>query len=183
MNDLNSADYPSATQVQEIMPVDSYGIVASPAVSAGSVFAFTAIILVLSIAMYIYTAYCLYAIAKKTNTPNPWYAYIPILNLVLIFQIIRQSPWWILAMFIPIVNIFVMIWMWMELAAVCNRPKWWGILMIISPVNLILLWFMAFREGDVSQTPPVPPVAPTNVPAPQSAPESANSSTTPGSNL
>lgn len=152
MNDLDPADYQSAIQAQDMMPVDSYAYAQTSEVSAGPVLAFIAIIFIVSIAIYIYTAYCLYVIAKKANHPNPWYAYVPILNLVQMFQIIRQSPWWVLAMFVPFANIFVIIWAWMELAAFRNRPKWWGILMIISPINLILLWFMAFREGEVVNT-------------------------------
>ena len=104
---------------------------------------------ILVAAIYIYSAYCLYLIAQKTNTPNAWYAWVPILNLVLMLQIIGKSLWWILAVFIPLVNIFVIIWIWAKISEVRHRPWWWGILMIINPINLIILYFLAFKEAKI----------------------------------
>ncbi len=100
----------------------------------------------LLVAIYIYSAYCLYIIAQKTNTPYAWMAWVPILNLALIIMIAGKSLWWLLALLVPFVNLIVAIWLWAKVAEVRNRPWWWGILMLINPVNLVLLWFMAFRE-------------------------------------
>ncbi len=116
--------------------------------------------------IYIYVSYMLYKIAEKTGTPNSWFAFIPLLNIILIIQMAGKSLWWILAMFVPIVNVIVIVWLWMQIAEKVHRPAWWGILMVIGPVNLILLWFMAFRDGNasISQTQPM------NTPTPPSAP-------------
>ncbi len=117
------------------------------------------VFVVIILAIYLYSAYCLQEIAKKTNTPNPWLAWIPIANIFLMLNIIRQSYWWILAMFVPLVNIGVIFWIWMKIAEVRNRPWWWALLMLISPINLIMLYFLAFKEVGT-------PVAPISTPTP-----------------
>lgn len=111
--------------------------------------------------IYGYFAYCLYKIAQKTNTPNSWFAFIPLLNVILMVQIARKSLWWVLALLVPAVNIFVAIWIWMLIAEERRRPKWWGILMIVGPINLILLYFLAFREMHDQ----VQPTSPGNLPS------------------
>ena len=113
---------------------------------------FLLVMFVVFVALYVYMAYCLQQIAKKTNTPNDWLAWIPIPNIVLMVQIARLPLWWIVGLFIPFVNIGVIIYLWWKIAEARNRPGWWSILMLISPVNLVLMWFLAFREG-TSQPP------------------------------
>lgn len=103
-------------------------------------------IAIVAVAFYIFYCYCLAEIAKKTGTPNSWYAYVPILNIVLMLQIIKRSLWLTLLVFLPFINLIFIIWLWAKIAQVRNRPWWWGILMIINPINLIMIWFMAFRE-------------------------------------
>lgn len=117
---------------------------------------FLLVMFVVFVALYVYMAYCLQQIAKKTNTPNDWLAWIPIANIVLMVQIARLPLWWIVGLFIPFVNIGVIIYLWWKIAEARNRPGWWSILMLISPVNLVLLWFLAFREGTTQ--PPIPNV-------------------------
>jgi hypothetical protein len=111
---------------------------------------------------YVYYAYCLYLIAKKTNTENPWLAWIPIANFWLMVKIARKNVWWFVGLIIPFVNIVVSIILWMKIAEERRRPGWWGILMIINPVNLVILALLAFTEAPNQIAPPAatPPVQP-----------------------
>lgn len=133
-----------------------------PALGAGMFLFFV----LLGIAFYVYFAYCLAEIGKKTNTPNGWMAWVPIVNIFYMLQIARLPLWYFILMLIPLVNIFVIIYVWIKIAERRGRSVLWGILMIISPVNLVLLWFMAFREATLVSTSPVaasspePPVSP-----------------------
>jgi hypothetical protein len=125
--------------------------------------------LLLGVAIYVYTAYCLYTIAKKTNTENAWFAWIPILNFIIMLRIARKSLWWIIGLLIPFVNIIVSIMVWMKIAEERRRPSWWGVLMIVPVVNWILMYLLAFKEApnavaQVTQVPP-PPSAPPAPPA------------------
>ena len=87
----------------------------------GSFFLFFWIIL---LALYVYTALAVQTIAQKTNTANPWLAWIPIVNIVLLLNIAKKPIWWIILCLIPFVNIIVIIIVWMAVAEARNKPSW-----------------------------------------------------------
>jgi hypothetical protein len=85
-------------------------------------------------------------IANKTNTPNSWFAWIPILNLVLILQIAKKPVWWIILLIIPIVNIVIYI---ITLVAVCEargKSPWLVVALLLPVVNLAALGYLAFAD-------------------------------------
>lgn len=147
------------TDIQPMAGYPDLAATSDPAMSATTMIIF----LIIALAVYLYTAWCLLHIAKKTNTPNEWLAWIPIANIVLMVQIARLPLWWIVGLLIPYLNIAVAVYVWWKIAEQRRRPGWWGILMLIGPVNLVLLWFLAFKEADAQPapavTPPQPPVA------------------------
>jgi hypothetical protein len=94
---------------------------------------------------YVWFAVCLLVLANKTGTPNGWFGFIPILNVYLLCKIAGHSGWWTLAIiFVPILDIIVTIWFWMEIAKRRNQPEWLGILMIIPLANLVIPGILAF---------------------------------------
>ncbi|MBI2147530.1 hypothetical protein HYU19_03565 [Candidatus Woesearchaeota archaeon] len=120
----------------------------------GMMGAFMAAYVIFVILGYVYFALALMSIAKKTNTPNPWLAWIPLANLYLMTQI-AQVPWWtlivfIVGAFIPFVNILVIlglgIWWWWRIAEARGKPGWWGILMVIPIVNIVMLGVLAWSD-------------------------------------
>jgi hypothetical protein len=116
-----------------------------PALAAG-LFAMMAVIWVVGIIVYIYMALCMYKIAKKMNAENPWFAWIPILNVVLMIQIAKKPLWWIVLMLIPFVNIVIAIVIMVEFLKVLGKPAWWVILMMIPVVNLVVWGMLAFGK-------------------------------------
>ena len=125
----------------------------SPDVSAGAagvgMAIFGGIMLVwflFALAFYVYFAICLMKIASKTNTPNGWFAWIPILNAILMIQIAKRPVWWIILLFIPLINIVISIIVWMDIAVARNKPNWLGILMIVPVANLIIPGYLAFSD-------------------------------------
>jgi len=61
---------------------------------------------------YICLAIGLYFSAKKANIKNPWVAFIPVVQIVVLLQLIDKSGWSIFLLLIPIVNwILLIIWM------------------------------------------------------------------------
>jgi hypothetical protein len=95
---------------------------------------------------YIYLAICLMKIAKKTNTENGWFAWIPILNVFLMLMIAKKPLWWFILMLIPFVNIIIGIIVWMAIAEARGKPNWIGILMIFPLLNVIILGYLAFSK-------------------------------------
>lgn len=108
--------------------------------------AFFAAYWVFSLIIYVYFAVCIMMIANKTNTPNAWLAWIPILNVFLMLMITKKPLWWFILLLIPIVNIVIGIIVWMGIAEARGKPSWLGILMLIPGVNLVIPGILAFTE-------------------------------------
>ena len=71
---------------------DPYAMFGPSLLAAG--IAFAMIIVLLALAVYVYSAVALMFIAKRAKTKNGWLAFIPIANIYLITQVGKQSGWW-----------------------------------------------------------------------------------------
>jgi hypothetical protein len=113
-----------------------------PAMASGIIM----IALLCGVAVYIYMALALQTIAVKTNTPNPWLAWVPIANAILMLQIAKKPLWWIILFAIPLVNIVIVIMVWMAVAEARQKPNWWGVLAIIPVVNMVVPGYLAWSD-------------------------------------
>ena len=120
---------------------DSSG--AAGIMAAGAVFM---VMLVVFAVFYIYFALAFQTIAKKTNTENAWWAWVPILNMLLVLNIAKKPLWWFILLLIPLVSIVIAIIVMMAVAEARNKPSWWGILMIVPGVNLIVPGYLAWSD-------------------------------------
>ena len=100
--------------------------------------------LIFALAMYILMALPLYTIAQRTNTNNAWFAFVPILNLLLMLDIADRDLWWIILFCIPCVNVVIYVMCWMDIADAMNKPSWLGLLMLIPGVSAIVPFYIAF---------------------------------------
>lgn len=107
---------------------------------------FWAMLIALFIPFWIYWALATQTIARKTNTPKGWLAWVPIANLVLWAHIARKPVWWGLLCIIPVVNLVFMALVWMEIAEARKKPNWWGILMIVPGVQIIVPGYLAWSK-------------------------------------
>ena len=115
--------------------------------------AVAAVFFLFFIAIYIYGALALMAIAKKTKTANAWLAWIPLANVYLIIQIAGQEWWQIFALLlylIPVIGGIAFLavtafWFW-KISEEVKKPGWLGILMIIPGVNLVVLGILAWSK-------------------------------------
>ncbi|MDD3474696.1 MAG: DUF5684 domain-containing protein [Candidatus Dojkabacteria bacterium] len=100
----------------------------------------------IALGVYIYMSIAYMTIAKKLNTPNSWFAWVPILRSVLAFQIAGMSGWFVLLLLIPVVNVVVSI---IALMKTCERrgmDKLLGLLGLIPGANLVLLGILAWKK-------------------------------------
>jgi hypothetical protein len=108
------------------------------------------------VAYYIYMSFCVYRIAKKTNTPDAWFSWIPILDMLLAIRIAQKPTWWIIWLFVPLANLVAYVLVWMGICKILQKAEWLGILMIISPLNLIIPGYLAFsKTAAVSDKPEI----------------------------
>jgi len=168
----NSANLPAGFDQGQLDP----GMMANtqlPPEAAAGVMAFAGvmifIVLLVVIAFWIYSSICLMKIAKRTNTQNGWFAWIPILNMVLMLQIAKKPLWWIILCLIPIVNIVILVIVWMAIAKALGKPEWLGAVFILSPLvsiipvigpivgiiaAVVILGYLAFSETKLSAANP-----------------------------
>ena len=108
--------------------------------------AFGATFLFIFVALYAYMAICFMKIAEKTGTENGWWAWIPILNILLMLAIARKPMWWIILMLIPIVNFVIFILVFVGICQVRGKSGWLTVGFLVPVVNLIVLGYLAFGD-------------------------------------
>ncbi|UCD15800.1 MAG: DUF805 domain-containing protein [Candidatus Omnitrophota bacterium] len=136
------------------------------------------------IVSYVYVAITLQMIAVKTGIENGWLAWIPIANLYLQCEIADRPAWWLLLLFIPYLNIVIMVILWMDIAKARGRPGWLGMGILMPILNFILMGYLAFAKGadqnleeqkaaesSIIETPPQKPFQ-TYTPPPEETPPS-----------
>ena len=116
---------------------------AGGAIAAGAAFL---VMLVIVAAVYVYFALALQAIAQKTNAENAWWAWVPILQVILMLNIAKKPVWWIILLIIPLVNFIIALIVWMAVAEARNKPSWWGIMICVPPVGLIVPGYLAWSD-------------------------------------
>lgn len=58
--------------------------------------------------LYGYLSFSVQIIARRTDTPNDWFAWIPIVNIFLICMIAKKPLWWFLWLIVPLATL----WFW-----------------------------------------------------------------------
>ena len=124
-------------------PLFADGPSGAQAAAMGVAFLFIAVI---AIAAYVYVALALQTIANKLDVENSWWAWVPILQIVLMLNMAKKPVWWIILFFIPIVGIVFMILAWMAIAEARNKPNWWGIVLIVPVIGLIVPGYLAWSD-------------------------------------
>jgi hypothetical protein len=132
-----------------------YGI-ADAGLAAGTFAAVMAVVLipaiVIGIGSYVYTGLTLSKIGKKLNYEKSWFAWVPILNFVMMLQLADLSPWLILLGLVPIVNGIAMLVLsvitMMNICEKLGKDKLLGLLVLIPIGNLVLLGILAWGKDD-----------------------------------
>ena len=109
--------------------------------------------------LFVFYAYCQYLLSKKLNVENSWMAFIPLLNIYNLFQIAQVSLWWIVWLFIPLVNIVVGIVLAIKINHGISTRTGHGVGWTIW---LIFLNFIMFPITAFTYNPPVTDTTPVN---------------------
>ena len=111
---------------------------------AGGVFI---LVMVFVLILYVVMAISLMKIAKRTGTENAWFAWIPILNLILMLQIAKRPMWWLIFFLVPILNIAGIVMqfiIWVDIAKRLGKTAVFGVLAALIPI--IFMPYLAFSE-------------------------------------
>ncbi|MCX6762893.1 MAG: DUF5684 domain-containing protein [Candidatus Moranbacteria bacterium] len=97
-------------------------------------------VMIIVIIVYVIIAMSLMRIAKRTNTENAWFAWIPILNLILMLQIAKRPMWWLVFFLVPFINIVGIVLqfvIWVDIAKLLGKSAAIGILAGLIPIIFI----------------------------------------------
>lgn len=93
---------------------------------------------------HIIMAFALWKMAERKKEEPKWFALLPLLNVMLLLKIAKKPTWWLILLFLPIVNIIALIMVTMALCERFGVEKWWGLVAVLSPFNLILYVYLAY---------------------------------------
>ena len=102
--------------------------------------------MVISLAIYAYVSYSFMVIAQKVGAENAWWAWVPILNIILLLNITQKPIWWIVLFLIPFVNIVIGAIVMMGVAEARGKPGWMGLLILVPFIGLAIPGYLAFAD-------------------------------------
>ncbi len=113
-------------------------------------------ILLFDLAIYVLSGIAFFKLAKKASLDNiAWFAWVPVLNTILLLRMIGKSGWNILLLLIPIANaVFAVVWYVKFFHAFGKSGHWTWMMLFLPPVMYILL-IVWFSDGKLVYNPPV----------------------------
>ncbi len=102
--------------------------------------------LVVFVILYAVYGYALSTLAKKTGTPNEVWAWIPILNIVLLLQIAQLEVWYIIGFFIPCVNFATLVYVWWKVCERRGKPGALALLNLVPCLNFFFPLYIALVD-------------------------------------
>jgi Family of unknown function (DUF5684) len=101
-----------------------------------------------SLISYLFSSFCFWKIYEKLGENNAWFAWVPFLNVWKMYQAGGQSPWWLIGLFIPLVNIAAIVFLIMAMIKIVQRlgkNPWLILLMLIPLANFWVMYHFAFQ--------------------------------------
>lgn len=102
--------------------------------------------LVIAVGLYVFVCYCLKLICEKAGHQPGVLIWIPIANLVPLLTVAKLPIWFIILFFIPLVNFFIGIYLWVKICQARGKSGWLAILLFIPVLNIAFLPYLAFSE-------------------------------------
>ncbi|HPS41098.1 MAG TPA: DUF5684 domain-containing protein [Anaerolineaceae bacterium] len=120
------------------------------------------------IAIIVFYIICMWKIFVKAGKPG-WASIIPIYSSLVQLEILGRPWWWLLLLFVPLVNIVISIMIIFDMAKVFGKDTGFGFGLLF--LSFIFIPILAFGDaqylgpiaGETYQ-PPMPPVPPSTPP-------------------
>jgi hypothetical protein len=114
---------------------------ASSGAAAGAVFLVFLVMLAFTLVLLLIYGFVLSRLFRKAGI-TPWWGYIPILNTFGLLKAAGKDPIWLLGLFVPVVNVIVMIVVMVDLAKAFGKDTSFAIgLILLGPIFIAILAF------------------------------------------
>lgn len=103
----------------------------------------------------IYVLFCLATIkiCKKTTVRPGLWAWLPGCQFISLFKAAGMSPWNYLWLYIPPINLIVMIVWCFKICTARQKPAALGFLMLLVPINIFVFFYLAFSSRKLAPIP------------------------------
>ncbi len=114
------------------------------------------VVFAMTAAVYVFSGLALSKIGKEMGYENPWFAWVPVLNSIMMLQLGGQNPWLLLLALIPGIGAIVVAII--SIIALANITEKRGyekllVLLVLVPFGMfILLYLLAWKPKTVAQT-------------------------------
>ncbi|MDH3324387.1 MAG: DUF5684 domain-containing protein, partial [Candidatus Peregrinibacteria bacterium] len=103
--------------------------------------------LFVSLALVLFYFFCQFMLAKRLGHSHPWFAFVPVLQVIQFFQMGKVSAWWILLLWVPIVNLIILGKACFNISERAGEHRVFGLLFFVPFVNYWAIWKLAFRKN------------------------------------
>jgi len=112
---------------------------------------FTVQYLIGGVVLYVYVAYTQMVLARRLGIlmRDAWLAWLPFANIYLLTKMAIREWWYMLGIFIPYVNIFVVGFLWSEASTRLGKNPWIGAAVVLPYIGILVPGYL------VITTPPI----------------------------
>lgn len=147
---MYTQDTPLDTSYDSLTPEEQEALGGIAALGAGVILVIALVGGILGLVLYVFTSLALMKIAKKLNMENGWWAWVPVLNMVLLAQMGDVNPWTLLLALIPGVNVIYLLYFavvtGMKMSEKLGLEKMLGLLMLVPVVQYFFLGYLAWGK-------------------------------------
>ena len=97
------------------------------------------------VAIWAFWVVCFWKLYTKAGKPG-WAAIIPIYNIIVLLKIVGRPVWWILLLFIPLVNIIIAVIVYVDLAKSFGKSTGFGIGLLL--LGIIFFPILGFGDAE-----------------------------------
>jgi hypothetical protein len=121
-----------------------------------------AVLVVIYLAVIVVYVAGLWKVYAKAGKPG-WAALIPIYNVIVLLQIAKRPIWWIILLFIPVVNLVILIIAYIDVAKEFGKTAGFGVGMAL--LGFIFIPILGFGNDTYQGGSGLPPAPPPPAPA------------------
>ena len=105
------------------------------------------VILGLGLTFYLFSCYCCQLLCRKAGREPGMMIWVPVLQMIPVFRAAEMSGWWLLACFVPGLNLAAQILWSLRIVRVRGKSVWVTIFLLLPLINVLALLYLAFSNG------------------------------------
>ena len=107
------------------------------------------LLLLASFTVIIYVLVCLplMLVARKLGRKHSWLTWIPLVQCFYFIYMAKNPLWFVVFFLLPVLNIFVLLFLFVDILKLLHKPRWLVLLILLPGVNVFTLWYLAISKA------------------------------------